>query len=670
MTWAPSEEGESAEPAGGGSRQEGDEEQLGIVRRGLYARDEPEALRQRQEALHRLGIARRPRGGVEHEADRLSATTYRNVVVLRAKRWGRILRFSSVILVVLVAGVIGIIGTVWYRSQVTVTDEHIAISVAGPQEFTAGAEVIYTVRYGNRSRVDWHQVELAFTPPRGFTVRGGAPELTPAGKQLVLAVGELPSKAEGAVEIRGQLLGEQNETAVAEANLTITPDNFPSGRFTRSAALATTITALPLEVATSIPDDAASGERVRAAIDVRNLSDQALARVYVRLKPAPGAELLTNDTDFSAGFDAAASEWVLPQLQALETHSLTFVIAVAGQTGEQRQVDIEAGIRQDEEDFVQRRLTHIVSISATEVVVDQRFNGASEGVIVRPGEGVTGEVSFRNVGTVGLKDVIIKVSLEGVGYDPARLKLSSGAYDPTTRTIFWTAATVPELSVVQPQETGVISYSFTVMKLADFPRDPATGKNNVMVSTAVVDSPDLPAPPGQPRQVVSDRAVLAVESEPIFTAMAFYDDGRLGLNSEGPLPPEVGQRTTYTVRFRVGTTLNDVGDVALSAVVPDGASLTGNYYATGGTVTFNDRAGQVEWQLPQIEGMTGRTLPPQELHVQVAVVPGDNQRGDEVALLNAAAVRMVDQFTDRELRASADELPTTDTAAPGKGEVR
>ncbi|PIT98370.1 MAG: hypothetical protein COT71_01145 [Candidatus Andersenbacteria bacterium CG10_big_fil_rev_8_21_14_0_10_54_11] len=655
-------------------RPDGDDTQpsdrLGLVRRGLYARDEPRDLQARQRALHRLGITRQPHGSGEHAGDTLSSTKYRDLVRLRAKRRVRLLRFSGLLGALLVIGITVSILFVWYRSRLTVTEVQIGISIEGPAELAAGDELMYQVHYGNLSRVDWHGVELAFTPPRGFTLLDSTPGLTPAGRQLLLPVGELASGARGEARIRGRLLGERNETALAEASVTITPDNFPSGQFVRTAVLATTISALPLELATLIPDDAASGERVRASLEVRNLSSQALSNVYVRLQPAPGMELLLTDPEMSTGFNAATGEWTLAELPALQTQLLTFIFVVSGQTGEQRPIGITAGIRQGEEDFVQRELTHIVTLSASEVVVQQRFQGESGPVVVRPGDHITGEVLYRNIGTVGLKDAIVKLKLEGIGYDPARLELRNGAYDPVTQTIFWSAATVPELAVVQPQESGVISYSFTLLPLAAFSDDPETGKNNVIVSTALLDSPDLPAPPGQPRQVISDRAILSVQTDPIFAVNAFYDDGRLGLKSSGPLPPRVAEQTTYTIRFRLGTTLNDVGDVRLIAVIPDGVSFTGQYYATKGEVTLTERAGRLEWTVPQIAGMTGRSRPPEELHVQVAVVPGDDLRGEVVSLVRELSATMTDLFVDRVLTVPQAGLPTTETAVPQKGVVK
>ena len=149
-----------------------------------------------------------------------------------------------------------------------------------------------------------------------------------------------------------------------------------------------------------------------------------------------------------------------------------------------------------------------------------------------------------------------------------------------------------------------------------------------------------------------------------------YDYGRLGLTSSGPAPPRVGETTTYTVRFRVGTTLNDISDVYVIAVLPDGVSYTGQHYKTKGELQFNDRTGRLDWRLPFIEGATGKLRPPEELHIQVSITPGDNLRGSTVSFLNRANLRIVDQFTEEALSKDISSFPNTGSVGDDSGAVQ
>ena len=656
--------------ASGSEAQQDGEENLKFIRRRLYARKEPKMITKWKKDLQNIGIKAQPKSRLEKEGDTLSDTSYKNLTLIRAKRLGRMLRFSGILVFLLFIVILAVAATFWYRSSREVRDDQVVLVVDAPGEFVSGEEIEYKLSFRNDSKVKWQDVELIFTPSRGFNWRGSSEGIEPSGRQFTARVDELDSGQSSEFSIRGQLIGEQNETAVVKTEIYITPENFVGGRFNKVVSLATTITALPLEVAFDIPKDVANGERALATIDVRSSSNFVLEGVYLRLIPAEGVQLATDDGDFSKGFSSLSSEWQLGTLSSLAEEQFKVVFYVEGQPGEKRVIGIEAGIKQGGEEFVQRELTHVVTISRTELVVDQLYKGSSGLVTINAGESVRGEIHYKNIGNVGLKDVIVEVEFEGVGFKPETLSSDGGAYDSATRKMVWSAATVPELLVMQPQEEGVISFEFTAMSVDEFIEDGGDIKNQIIISRATVDSPDLPAPVGQPRRVVSDRAVLSVRTEPIFGVDALLSDGQLGLTSSGPVPPRVGETTTYTVRFRVGTTLNDIAGVHVIAVLPDGVSYTGQHYKTQGELQFNDRTGRLDWRLPFIEGATGKLRPPEELHLQVAITPGDNLRGSVVPFLNRANLQVVDQFTEEALSASLNNFPNTGSVSVAGGIVQ
>lgn len=650
---------------------EDDASGLKLTKRHLYASEESEDIKQRQEELHRLGITKRPPYDLEEAGDTLASTQYKNVTLLRAKRTAKILRFSGFLVALIFLIIWGVIAFVWYRAQETVTDEQVSLIIDAPMVFTSGEEIIYRVNYRNDSRVAWRNVDLIFNFPRGFIFRGtNQATATTSARQATLSIGDVAPGQTGEFHVRGQLIGEQNETTTASADILVTPENFPSGRFRKSTLLATNITSLPIGLNLDVPKEATSSERIVGKVNIVNLSNQPLQNVYLKLKPGTNIEIDPADRDFSPNFSSAASHWLVQSLQPLDSLSFNVVFYVQGQPGETRNFEFEVGIKQDNEEFTQRLLTHVISVTASEVLIQQLLNGSSDPIVIATDEEVSGEIKYNNVGTVGLKDVIIKVAFEGIGFNPRSLKIVGGSYDPSTQTITWSAATVPELAVVQPKTSGIIAYKFTIPKASEFPLAGNGSKDNVIVSVATFDSPDIPTPIGSPKQVISDRSIVSVKTDLLLEATALYDDGRLGLKSSGPLPPQVGQTTTYTVRFRVGTMLNNVSQVRLQATLPDGVSYTGQSYKTDGDLNFNQRTGEITWNLPYVDGGIGRAQPPHELHLQVSITPGEDKIDKIITFLNRASVEAVDEFVDQAVAENLTSFPDTSTAAPNAGTVR
>lgn len=653
-----------------------EKDSIDYLRRELYAREEPAEIKGRVESLSQLGKVK-PKE-VAPSGATVSAGRFENIMLKRTAQRRVLLRWSLLGLGAVAAVGLIIGGTWWYRSAHQVTTAQIGVDVTAPSDTISGQDVTYTVHYHNDSRVAWNNVELSVKVPRGFLFTKSAPTTAPTGGNTYTAqIGTIESKHEGTLLLTGRLLGEQDEAAQVEATLLITPSNFPSGRFSQSATATTTIASLPMEVKVEAARDVSTGERARLVITVRNLGTNAIPASYLKLTPPPGVQLATTDPEFSPDFSATQKRWMLPAIEPLQEVSKVAIAYVQGRPGDQRPLDIEAGIEEPDPlhsdntlTFVQRKVSHIFVLATAELFVEQTFNGAKGTAVAKPGDEIKAVIHYQNIGSRGLKDVVISAQLDGTGIDLAKLKLPSGGFDPRTKKITWTAATVPDLKVVQPQQAGDIEFSFNLWPSPAFPTSGDQLKNFTVTSTATIDSPDLSNPVGQTRQVFSDRLVLSVASELTLQAEAFYDDGRIGLKSSGPLPPVAGQQTTYTIRLRLGSSLNDLGDVRLSAILPDGVTYTNKTFMSSGTIQFNNRTGEVVWQIPLMPGGAGRTSPGQEVQFQVAITPGTNQRGQYLPFLNKVKTEATDEFTDTALTAALTTFPTTETASPNKGSVQ
>lgn len=653
-------------PPGGSPPEAESFERIRRLERELYGREESTTIHDRTEELQGLGLRHStvPVGEATHEP-----VAFKDMSTELSRRRRRILVWSITggLLLIIFAG--SVAATLWYRVRQNVTAEQMLIAITAAKEFTSGEEISYEVTYGNDSFVDWQNVEVIFEAPLGFTVIDTPPELRQAGSQFLFTVGDLRSNHSDSFTLRGRLVAEENASVVSRAEIRLTPVNFPSGKFDKSVLATTTVVAQPVDVSISITPQAGSGERILATVTVTNKSATALANGYLKLEPAPGIDLAVTDPSFTTGLDTTRLEWALPPLEPLASESYKVVLFVSGQPGEQRTLSVKVGVRQGANQFVQRTGSAVVTVSAAELSVTQEYEAAASPLVVRTAQSIEGVIKYRNSGTIGLKDVIVTALLEGEALDVASLKLKSGAYNPTTHTITWTSASVPELVLLNPQAVGEIRYEFLINKSETFPTD-ETGVNNNIVITAAIDSPDVRVPVGQDRTPVKDRFVMSVASDALLEVDAFYDDGRLGLTSSGPLPPEAGATTSYTVRVRVGSTLNDLGDVRVTGVLEEGVTYVDKTIVPVGEVSFNERTKEVVWTIPKVSAGTGRSGPFVDFHFQIAITPGENQRGDEVPFLSRLAVTGTDLFTDTALDALVARLPTTSSAASGKGRVQ
>ena len=640
-----------------------EESNISMLRKDLYAREEPEELKKRSKELFtpKQPVVL-PESKVESQPDLVDAMTGKMKKRKQVLTWVGI----GIIGVIIFSSAIAL--TMWYRGTQQVSSSQIGVDITAPSNFIAGGIMKYTVTVRNNSHVAWGAVNVLFTPSAGFIYQSSTPSAQVSVKDMTVALSALPAGQAETFEVFGQLLGDQGTTAGVSAQITVSPEKFPKQMISNSATASTVLSAIPLDISVEAAKTAAVGERIAAIIHIRNLGDTPIENAQLKLSPDPGMDLATEDSGFSPDFSVLDSYWNLPKIKPLDQVDLYSVLYVQGNPGDTRTLGIAINKSQNNQTYTLRNIAHVITISTSQVAVTQTFNQNDQGtLIVSTGQSIDGAVNYKNTGTTGLTDAIMKVHFEGPGLDVSTLKLHSGSYDPKTNTITWTAASLPELQRILPGQGGQITYSFNILPYAQFP---PSGKNQKLIATASLDSPDLPAPTGQTRQIISDRFAMPVQTGILLATDAFYDDGRLGIQSTGPLPPQVGQQTTYTLRTKVGSTLNDAQNNQVTIVLPDGVTYTNQSYKSSGSIDYNERTNTVVWTIDPLRGLTGRSLPLEELDIQVAITPGADKRGQEVQLAQSVSDSGKDTFTGNQVTVKVTDMPTTRTASPQNGDVQ
>jgi hypothetical protein len=631
-----------------------DEGQLPHLRKELYEPEESEDFRQREDELARLGYhhqvvrpaegdaTKRPFGPVQRLTDRQ-----------RKLLW----RTSGIGFLVVFLIVTAVVGTWWYRQNFLLTDDQIAIAVQGPDGAMAGQIGEWNVAWTNTSGVAWKDVEILITKPDSFRLHEADPAVDISGKPYVVRAGTINPGQNGVVSIQGEFLGEVNSEAVIEAEILLTPFNFLSGQFSKKATLTVRVTASSLELAADVKRETVDGEIIEVPIQVRNIGARRLENMYVRVEVGEGLELLADHQTTSPDFSPVQNGWKIDALEPFQIITKVMAVKIQGEPGSQRSFSALAGFLDGEKSWQQKRVDHVMTISVPSVAFVQKFNDQEEAIVVQPGEHVRGQITYRNNGQREFHNVIISVKLEGEAFDPSSLDLEGGAYDPTTQTIRWSAASVPQLQRLAIEQEGTVSFSFVVIEEDAFPRTGGRLNNFIIRSTAWFESPSLPQSTEGLRIVTANEALLSVGTVPTLETAVFYDDARLGIQSTGPNPPRIGEETTYTVRIRIGSMLNDLGSVVVTGVIPDGVRPTGKTYRTSGDLQITERTGQLRWRVPLVAAGAGRIKPPEELHIQLAIKPGENQYGQPILFFSSLAMEGLDTFVDQSYPYTLQLLP-------------
>ena len=161
---------------------------------------------------------------------------------------------------------------------------------------------------------------------------------------------------------------------------------------------------------------------------------------------------------------------------------------------------------------------------------------------------------------------------------------------------------------------------------------------------------------------------IQINSNTGFYAFARYHDEDGNPLASGPLPPKVGQTTTYRVFWEVRNSLHDLHKGSTTANLPPGIIWTGNSASDIGTIIFDETTRLVTWN---IDGLPA-SIPRVGAWFDVSVTPQSSDVGTFVKLINPIAFEITDKETDDTIHASTPILDTEipqDQFAKGKGTV-
>ncbi len=151
--------------------------------------------------------------------------------------------------------------------------------------------------------------------------------------------------------------------------------------------------------------------------------------------------------------------------------------------------------------------------------------------------------------------------------------------------------------------------------------------------------------------------MVKINSRLVLSVKGYYnDDGRI--KNSGPIPPKVGETTSYTIHWQILNLANDVQNVEIKSVLPNWVAWTGETIDQNKELQYDERTGSVIWQAGNIPANTGIVSPIKEIVFQVNIKPIITQKDMLVRLLEETIITGKDNFTEENLETKISPLST------------
>ncbi|MDO8566468.1 MAG: hypothetical protein Q7S04_04805 [Candidatus Moranbacteria bacterium] len=558
------------------------------------------------------------------------------VVATREHRWRKwvAIGFGGIALLAFALGIV-------YKIHAMLFDEtRVVISITGPKDVASVEETTFTVAYSNKNWAGLANATLVFSYPDSFHLQAGNSAQI-KGSLAEIPLGEIKANTEGKILVTGKFYGSKGDLVPLKATLRYSPKNVATV-FEKTAQFVVNVGSSPLSFEITAPLELATGQDVVYVVDYANKSDVSFPNLRVKMEYPDGFQFVSSEPKPSEG----QSVWYVGNFDAQANGKITIRGVLSGAREEHKSVQGMIGFFQGEGKFVayaeNERQTRII---ASPLSISQTVNGLTD-IAVNQGNTLRYVIRFRNDGDVGVRDAIVTVDIDPTMLDMSRLTPGNGAYDAARKVIIWKASGVSSLGKLEPGAEGEVSFSVPVAE-----KIVVTGEKNISVKTvARIDSLDIPTPIGSNKIISSNTLYVKLKSAVGISTAVLYTD-TLFPNS-GPVPPKVGELTSYTIHLSVTNSLNDLRQTRISAILPTGVHYSGKYAKTEETVTFNERSNELVWELGTFAATEGK---PREIVFQVSVTPSPDQVGERLVLVSNMVFTAQDTFTNQEIRIEKDK---------------
>lgn len=534
-----------------------------------------------------------------------------------------------------------------WRGLTSFDKSKVGLEISGPERIVSGDEAAYTVKCQNNTRLELKNLRLTFYyPDKSIPLASG--DLV-----QVINLPDLAPAAEKKIELPVRLIGLKGESKSARAELSYQPANLSSS-FTSPASFSTSIISVPLIVDFDLPEKLVNGQSFKFSLRYLNQAEVSFDDIQAKI-------------DFPQGFVFQSAEpkpsqdenvWELGNLMAGEEGKIFIQGAIQGSEEETKTFRGEVGTMDNDKFVSYAETADATQISVSPLYLTQTVNGSAD-YTAAAGERLTFCLNYKNTASVGITDAIITAKLEGKALNLSSLELKNGSLssDNQTLTIIWNAANLPLLSYLAPNQSDQIIFSIQLKD--NFSISGYNDKNFKIVSTASIDSANIPLSLGDIQLGGRNTLIIKVASRLTLRARGYYYDDLIP--NYGPIPPKVGQQTTYTVKWQLINSTDDLDNVKVVGYLPPHVQWLNAVKPSEAKISYNSQTGEVVWTVGSLPAGTGALLPVNEAAFQIAITPTSVNVGNLMELIGQSTATGYDSFIGSELKSVG---PAIDTDLP------
>lgn len=523
--------------------------------------------------------------------------------------------------------------------QSAFSEEKVIVSISGVQDAPSGELLAYEISYSNNNRAALKDAVLRATYPESFKPLENENFKVEGRTSGIFTIGEIAGKSNGKIVLNGNAYSAKGTLVYIKSDLIYKPSGSNS-QFVAKNQLAVNINSSPVSLEIMAPQELVSGDAMDYEIKYINNGKEDFNNIKIKADYPEGFTFSKADPRNSEGNNT----WHIGKILAGQSGKIVVSGKLEGNRDEVKNIIAYIGISENEQFINYNEGKSSTAIIASPVIIEQTVNGVKE-TNIKAGDILKFVIRYKNDSAAGLRDVIITDKIDSPILDYSSLDLRQGAFDQNNKIITWKGADNSNLRFLGPGQTGEITFNIRVKPVVS--AENANDKNFTLSSIVKIDSPDIKSSLQENKIIAGNSLNMKLETKLSLDVKGYFNDSVI--SNSGPIPPQVGKATTYTIHWKIANAFNDVSNAQVSAVLPAGATMTGNIMPNDGRLAYNSRNNSAVWEIGNLAAGAGILTPPKEVSFQIQITPAQNQLDSVVDLVGPAIFSAKDLFTNSDV---------------------
>jgi len=530
--------------------------------------------------------------------------------------------FNRILKIFIVIFIFTLLLAAWFYWRNIYSRGSLKLEILAPSEVELAQEIEYIVKYKNNSSVVLEEPKLVFEYPEGSILEEGQ------SFRQEMTLEDIYPGEENSVSFKARLLGRENEPKVTRASLSWQPKNLRA-RYESNTSQTAIIKFLPITFEFDFPSKIEAGRETTLRINYFSNASYPLSNLRIKVEYPPGFEFL-GSTPKGLNQD----EWEIGLLNKAEGGRIEIRGKLPSEVMSQKIFKAQLVSWQGDKSIVLKEVVKGLELIQPSIYISWQVNGSPQ-YVANVGDYLHYEIFFKNIGDTTLENLFLRASLEGGILDLDTVKSDSGQFQKDINTLIWDQTNLPQLRLLSSLEEGKVD--FWVKLKTNLPADLKNPAARIQVDLSKV----------------REGIITKVNSKISLSQRGFFSQDPF--QNSGPIPPQVGSATTYTISWNVWSLYNDLRNAKVRTFLPPQTKLTGEFSPKESKLSFDAGSREVVWDIGDL--FVGE--PGKEIQFQVSFTPTSEQKGQTPDIISQTRLTVEDNWTEKTLETTASAINTT-----------